>query len=307
MFTKLRKRTFTAVVLATMLAAVVSIVSAADTIDPVPDGSRYAWGENVGWINAKAPGSGGNGVAVTGTKLTGYMWGENIGWINMNCLNNATCGSTGNYGVTNNGAGVLKGYAWGENVGWISFSCQNVPATCAGTGNYGVTIDPLTGLFSGKAYGENIGWIVFDYTTSAANRVKTDDGDGFTGAADNCAFDANPTQTNTDFPNTGVNLPGADALGDACDGDIDGDGYTNAQETALIPAENPNVYCDAMRADVDGDNAVTILDLAIAAGQFLNNVPPAPERLKQDADNAITILDLTKMANLFLQNVSACP
>jgi hypothetical protein len=62
----------------------------------------------------------------------------------------------------------------------------------------------------------------------------------------------------------------------------------------------------SLRADVDGDHAVTILDMTVVAGQFLANVPPAPERLKQDADNAITILDLTKMANLFLEHVSAC-
>ena len=213
------------------------------TIDPAANQARYVWGENVGWINAKAPTTGNPGVTVSGSKLTGYMWGENIGWINMNCLNNNTCGSTGNYGVTNNGAGVLKGYAWGENVGWISFSCQNVPATCASTGNYGVTIDPLTGLFGGKAWGENIGWVVFDYpnTTSvtcpAGCRAKTDDGDAIAFPTDNCPFDNNPTQINSDaavawpWIKDGAAVPEGTTLGgDACDFDNDNDGCTNTKE-----------------------------------------------------------------------------
>ena len=133
------------------------------------------------------------------------------------------------------------------------------------------------------------------------------DSDGIADPADNCPGVANTYQENAAAANTALNRPGADPFGDVCDGDIDGDGYTNAQEATLLPAKNPSVYCDVMRADVDGDGAVTILDLTLLAGQFLSNVPPAPERLKQDADNALTILDLTKMANLFLQNVSACP
>ena len=95
MFTELRKRILMAVVAAALLGAVVSVV-AAETIDPVNDNSQFAWGENVGWINAEPSGNGGPGVTVSGTKLTGYMYGENIGWINLNCVNNATCASTGN-------------------------------------------------------------------------------------------------------------------------------------------------------------------------------------------------------------------
>ena len=88
MFTRLRKRIFPAVVLATLLAAIASLV-AAETIDPLSSDAQYAWGENVGWINAEPSANGGPGVTVSGQQLTGYMWGENIGWINMNCSNNA--------------------------------------------------------------------------------------------------------------------------------------------------------------------------------------------------------------------------
>ena len=316
MITKLRKRILPAVVLATLLAAVASLV-AAETIDPVSNQAQYAWGENVGWINAEPSGNAGPGVTVSGQQLTGYMWGENIGWINMNCSNTPLCTvANKNWGVHNNGTGGLFGYAWGENIGWISFSCRNAapspfvpfvdpaPASCATNGNYGVTIDPVTGLFAGKAWAENVGWIVFDYTTSSANRVKTaDDGDSVTFPADLCPFDNLVAQTNTDAPNTAANRPGTDALADPCDPDKDGDGYTTAQEAAVAPAKSDLSYCATMRADVDGDLGVSILDLTKVAQFFSQTTATAPERYKQDADNSISILDLTRMANVFTKHV----
>ena len=127
-------------------------------------------------------------------------------------------------------------------------------------------------------------------------------------SGDNCPGIANPGQQNTDAANTNANRPGADAFGDACDDDIDGDGYTNAQEAAVIGGpENPAAYCQIMRADVDVDGAVSVLDLTKVAQWFTKSIPPAPDRYRQDADNLISILDLTKMAQVFIQNVSACP
>ena len=154
----MRKRIRSAIVLAAALAltAVVgAVVAFAENIDPFDAGDQYAWGENVGWLNAEPSGNGGPGVHVYGDHLEGYMWGENIGWVNMSCQNTGNCaGPAGNWGVTNNGAGNLSGYAWGENVGWISFS-DDAPVA------YGVTINPATGTFGGYAWGENIGWISF--------------------------------------------------------------------------------------------------------------------------------------------------
>jgi len=112
----------------------------AGNIDPDNDGSQYAWGENVGWINFEP--SQGEGVTVTDSVVTGKAWGENIGWINL---------SPATGGVLHDGAGNLSGYAWGENVGWINFNPTGA----------GVKIDTATGAFSGKAWGENIGWINF--------------------------------------------------------------------------------------------------------------------------------------------------
>ena len=109
---------------------------------------------------------------------------------------------------------------------------------------------------------------------------------------------------NTDAAEYRSNRPGTDTLGDACDDDSDGDGYTNALESGI--SEDPLTYCGTMRADLDGDEAVSILDLTLAAGKFTQSVPPAPDRYRQDADLTISILDLTRMATVFTQNVDSC-
>jgi hypothetical protein len=122
---------------------VLTSVASAENIDPYEDGSQYAWGENIGWVDFEPNLVDPNvGATVTSEKLTGFIWAENIGWINL---------SPENYGgVSNDSAGNLSGYAWGENVGWINF----------GPSYGGVTIDG-EGNFDGWAWGENIGWINF--------------------------------------------------------------------------------------------------------------------------------------------------
>ena len=131
------------------------------------------------------------------------------------------------------------------------------------------------------------------------------DADGVLNATDNCPLVPNVAQTNSDASNAALNRAGTDGLGDACDADIDGDGYTDVQETGL--GENPATYCIIMRADLDGDHAVSILDLSVAAQSFGKTVPPTPERRSQDGDSTIIILDLARMASVFGQNVSNCP
>jgi outer membrane protein assembly factor BamB len=143
------------------------------------------------------------------------------------------------------------------------------------------------------------------YAFRSATAPADTDLDGVPNATDNCPFVSNPDQLNTDAANTALNRPGADAFGDACDDDISGDGYGNVKKTAL--GKNLLIYCPIMRADVDGDGAISILDLAKVAVYFTQSVPPAPERYKQDADSVISILDLTRMAKVFTQKVSACP
>src|SRR3989304_804962 len=174
------------------------IVALAENIDPDNNGSQYAWGENVGWINFEP--SQGPGVTVSDTAVSGYAWGENIGWINLNP-------TTG--GVVNDGNGNLSGYAWGENVGWINFNPVGA----------GVKIDPATGVFSGMAWGENIGWINF---APAGKGIKTswrkctdNENDGYAVEGGSCG----PVDCNDN--NSSIN-PGANELCDGKDNNCNG-------------------------------------------------------------------------------------
>jgi len=153
------------IILLSVLLSSVSFVYA-ENIDPYEDGSQYAYGENVGWLNFEP--NTGDGVRVESDVLTGWVWAENIGWVSLSCENTSSC-PTVNYGVTNDGGGNLSGYAWSENVGWISFSCDNT-SSCA-TVNYGVTIDDQ-GNFDGWAWGENIGWIHFQSASPVSYKVQ---------------------------------------------------------------------------------------------------------------------------------------
>jgi hypothetical protein len=149
-----------------VLVRLLACVGIAENIDPYEDGSQYAYGENVGWLNFEP--NEGPGVHVSKTELIGYVWAENVGWVSLSCENTSSC-ATVNYRVTNDDAGNLAGYAWGENVGWISFSCDNT-SSC-GTVDYGVTVDS-DGNFDGYAWSENIGWINFNSAQLFSYGVK---------------------------------------------------------------------------------------------------------------------------------------
>ena len=60
---------------------------ASENIDPQNDGSQYAYGENVGWLNTEPSGEGGPGIEVSDSGLAGWLWGENVGWISLSCAN----------------------------------------------------------------------------------------------------------------------------------------------------------------------------------------------------------------------------
>lgn len=119
---------------------------ASETDGTISNGSTYAWGENLGWVNFK-PTHG--GLYITDTTLSGYAWSQNNGWINF-----APSGG----GVHNTTSGQLSGYAWSSTKGWINFS--------------GVSIDNQ-GKFSGTAgtLGDNAGRINFNCTNCD---VRTD-------------------------------------------------------------------------------------------------------------------------------------
>jgi hypothetical protein len=161
----------------------------AENVDPNEDDSQYAYGENVGWLNAEPSGDLGPGVEVGRFELTGYVWAENIGWISLSCQNTSSC-STVDYEVVNDGVGSLSGFAWGENVGWINFNPTSG----------GVAIDS-DGNFDGWAWGENIGWIhvqnitiPYKVQTSWTPQPPDQDGDGIEDT-----IDTFPTEYSDEF------------------------------------------------------------------------------------------------------------
>ena len=120
----------------------------ATTIDPA---HPFAWGANIGWINAR--GDGGAGAAVGDFYCTGYLWSANCGWISLGKgpangwrYSNAT---TGDWGVNHDGEGRLTGHAWGANIGWLTFEQSRGQPR----------VDLVTGNLSGCVWGANIGWI----------------------------------------------------------------------------------------------------------------------------------------------------
>ncbi|MHC4645136.1 MAG: hypothetical protein ACYTBJ_06525 [Planctomycetota bacterium] len=134
-----------------------------ENIDPNEDGSQYAHGENIGWVNFEPNLAEPNvGATVTSEKLTGFVWSESIGWINLDPND-----SDPNTGIANDSSGNLSGFAWGEGVGWINFD-PNVPGDA---NDYGVIIDG-NGDFGGWAWGENIGWINFSSPDLYGYNVK---------------------------------------------------------------------------------------------------------------------------------------
>ena len=143
------------------------------------------------------------------------------------------------------------------------------------------------------------------------------DNDGEPDSTDNCATVPNGpaqagipgvgNQTNTDGGNAAQNRGGQDTLGDACDPDKDGDGYSDVQEATVVPAKSDLSYCTIMRADVNGDGTVALADLIILAGLYNKNVPPAPERLDQNGDLKIALADLIIAAGIYNKPVTLCP
>ena len=71
---------------------------------------KYAWGENIGWINFDCDNC---NVNISDTSISGNAWSTQYGWINLN---------PDKGGVINTAEGTLSGFAWGANLGWINFS-----------------------------------------------------------------------------------------------------------------------------------------------------------------------------------------
>ncbi len=114
-----------------------NVVFASTTDGIIDSNHKYAWSENLGWVNF-APDQG--DIHVTDAGLTGYAWGNRFGWINLAPTNSGQQ-------VINNSEGQLSGYAWASRVGWINF--QHV-------------IINASGKFTGYAFNSQTGKITFD-------------------------------------------------------------------------------------------------------------------------------------------------
>jgi hypothetical protein len=128
----------------------------------------------------------------------------------------------------------------------------------------------------------------------------------------------NPDQLNTDGNNAALHRGGQDGLGDACDNNKSGDGYTDAQHTAL--GKNPLLYCVIMRVDYNGDHVVNGLDLNILLKKYLQtymrvdppdgvdvSVPMTVQRVDANGDLVINGLDLNILDKNYLKTASMCP
>ncbi len=146
------------------------LISAAAQAQQINPNHKFAWGENIGFLNFADAGSpqGSQGVVADTHFLSGYVWGENIGWINLGGGQGPYANTTGlNFGVNRDAAtGHLSGYAWAENIGWINFSGGALanPAKPA-------RIDSASRRFRGYAWGENVGWINLDDTNTFVGLV----------------------------------------------------------------------------------------------------------------------------------------
>ena len=157
--------------------------------------NHYAYGANVGWLEARGDIT--NGAVIGEYVCSGYLYGANIGWVHLGSGAPTSGVRYGNaaandFGVNHDAYGNLNGYAYGANVGWIAFET-----------NYGnPRVNLLTGELSGYAYGANIGWISL---SNAQAFVETDevrkgadtDGDGITDA-----WELERTNSLTAFANT---------------------------------------------------------------------------------------------------------
>lgn len=90
----------------------------------------------------------------------------------------------------------------------------------------------------------------FDWPYALAWRIADDsDGDGIPDDLDNCILVPNPDQRDSD----------GDGYGNACDGDLDNNGFVNFADLAILQARFGTRDADA---DLDGNGVVNFADLA---------------------------------------------
>ena len=217
-----------------LLSSAVAVL-ASTTIDT---NNAYAYGANIGWVNAFADGT--NGAVMGQFYCMGYIYSANVGWISLGNSNGPVNGyaysniSSNDWGVNNvGGSGQLSGYAYGANIGWITFEQS-----------YGMPqVNLLNGQMTGYAYSANVGWI------SLSNFFAVLQTDTLSpGPLDKNGSGLPIAWEDYYFGTTNIN-PNADP---------DGDGMSNFQEylAGTDPVNGSDyLHITAVRADTIGNSA----------------------------------------------------
>ena len=141
-------------------------------------------------------------------------------------------------------------YSGGNGVLFSGFVATEDEGVLGGSLTYGGSSQGATAV--GTYEIAPSGYSVSNYSISYMNgtltiRAGDSDGDGILDVNDNCPTVANPDQADLD----------ADGLGDLCDSDIDGDGFTNTDEEAC--GTDPRDVTD-FPSDLDGDGSPDCVD-----------------------------------------------
>lgn len=136
----------------------------------------------------------------------------------------------------------------------------HAPSTAAAGGNgvyiYGPVSAFPTQTFNANNYWVDVAWLL----------LPDADADGVTDTRDNCSAVYNPTQCDSDN----------DGFGNRCDGDLNNNGVTNAQDTTLFRQQlgQPSVAPLFNTADFNCSGAVNAQDTTIF--RQLLGLPPGP-------------------------------
>lgn len=190
--------------------------------------NAYAYGANIGWVNAFADGT--NGAVMGQFYCTGYIYSANVGWI---CLGNGPVNgysygniSSNDWGVNNVGGGQLAGMAYGANIGWITFEqTYGMPA-----------VNLLNGNLTGYAYSANVGWISLSNSFVVLQTDSLSPG----------PVSPNGLPVAWELENFGTTNVNANA-------DPNGNGFSNLQD--YLAGINPNLPNDGLRITaISGNN-----------------------------------------------------